>query len=254
MRLLYNIAFIFPSGTNNDGVVTLIVNGNNTGAAPQSRIYKQGDAPPAFASMVVAPAPGIPFRQIKSALVPGTYIVEYKDTIIQRVIGKIILPNNPYAVSPDFSEGSIDVFADRVRLNLDHVNFSVSIDNMATWKDIVGGFAEWSNSELVALGFGINIPTMRFRLNDSGGPSYDSGLFGRGNDTAVPCADLAGGGHTYYWSPGTWGTGVVLFTDAALTTRLTGYAYIVGAVEGGGNIFRLNPATGVVGVDTGIAC
>ena len=54
-----------------------------------------------------------------------------------------------------------------------------------------------------------------------------------------------------YWPSGvTWGTGVTMYTDAALTTPLTGMTFI----QLSGEVFNINSGTGVVGSSTGIFC
>lgn len=62
---------------------------------------------------------------------------------------------------------------------------------------------------------------------------------------------ICGAGAVTLYSSAPFAPGVTLYVDIALTTPVTGYSYVT---LSGFNIYNLNSATGVVGVDTGSAC
>lgn len=68
------------------------------------------------------------------------------------------------------------------------------------------------------------------------------------NNVSTICGEFANDVYT----AGTWGTGTTVYTDASLTTPLTGYTYIV--ETSAGVIYNINPSTGVIGSDTGLNC
>lgn len=251
-RLNFVIAFNQPTVADNDGSITLTILANSSGTL-QARVYLDGGGAPAFAN--------ITNPQVYSGLSSGTWRVEFKDNNGERLLAKIVLDVPLDACGEDV--GEIAVLADRVRIQLDDAGFFFgSVNGGANWKKIIGtpNRAEWTNSELAALGLvGPTIPTAKIRTEtDPGLPPSDSELFGVGSSPANACADAGGSPITCYWSPGTWGPGTVLYTDAALTTRLTGFAYVtpvnaIGGV-GAGDIYNLNSANGVVGSYTGVSC
>lgn len=63
---------------------------------------------------------------------------------------------------------------------------------------------------------------------------------------------LCGGDPVVLYSSAPFGTGVTMYTDAGLTTIVTGYIYIASALDG--IIFEINTSTGVVGSPTGNVC
>ena len=63
---------------------------------------------------------------------------------------------------------------------------------------------------------------------------------------------LCGQAPVTLYSSSPFGSGVTMYTDAGLTTPVTGNLFISGASSG--NIFQLNASTGVVGIDTGNSC
>jgi hypothetical protein len=69
-----------------------------------------------------------------------------------------------------------------------------------------------------------------------------------GNNTGTICSASS---NTLYTN-GAFGVGKVLYIDSALTTPVTGYAYVVNSVTG--IIYNLDSSTGLIGVSTGISC
>jgi hypothetical protein len=88
------------------------------------------------------------------------------------------------------------------------------------------------------------------------------GLIGEGSGNIIqPESDLFGLGETpsgacslstilYYTRGATWGTGVTMYVDPALTTPVTGWDYI----NLTGEVYNLNSGTGVVGTTTDVFC
>lgn len=78
--------------------------------------------------------------------------------------------------------------------------------------------------------------------------SVSSGTFLLSNATYSVC----GASPTTLYSSVPFAPGVVMYSDAGLTTPVTGYTFIGNASSG--HIFGLNATTGVVGSDTGLVC
>lgn len=54
------------------------------------------------------------------------------------------------------------------------------------------------------------------------------------------------------YTSGSWGIGVIVYTDSTLTSLLTGYNYIVEDL--GGVIYEINTSTGEIISNTGLTC
>jgi hypothetical protein len=78
--------------------------------------------------------------------------------------------------------------------------------------------------------------------------SGTAGTYILGNNSGTICS---GGTQTLYTN-GAFGVGQVLYYDSALSTPVTGFAYVVQSVSS--EIFNLNSSTGVVGSYTGLSC
>ncbi len=63
---------------------------------------------------------------------------------------------------------------------------------------------------------------------------------------------ICGNSPVTLYSGSSFGTGVVMYTDAGLTTPVTGFTYIT--LASGGNIFQIDTSTGLVGSDTLSTC
>jgi hypothetical protein len=75
-----------------------------------------------------------------------------------------------------------------------------------------------------------------------------AGSYILGNSTATICS----GTPVTLYTNGAFTVGGVLYTDSALTTPVTGYAYVV---DGSSNaIYNLNASTGTIGVPTSLSC
>lgn len=75
-----------------------------------------------------------------------------------------------------------------------------------------------------------------------------AGSYILGNSTATVCANAP----QILYTNGAFAVGGILYLDAALTTPVTGYSYVV---NGGTNsIYNLNSITGQIGVATGLSC
>lgn len=72
-----------------------------------------------------------------------------------------------------------------------------------------------------------------------------------GETIAAPCSAFLG--YVYLEPPNTFiTTGIIVYTDPAMTSPLTGALFIEGYPSG--NIYAIDPGTGLVGADTGLAC
>jgi hypothetical protein len=78
--------------------------------------------------------------------------------------------------------------------------------------------------------------------------SGTAGTYILGNNTATIC----GGSPVTLYTAGAFAPGGILYQDAALTTIVTGSAYVV--QNSTNRIFNLNSSTGVIGSDTGTLC
>jgi hypothetical protein len=78
--------------------------------------------------------------------------------------------------------------------------------------------------------------------------SGTAGTYILGNNSGTICS---GGTQTLYTN-GAFGVGQVLYYDSALSTPVTGFAYVVQSVSS--EIFNLNSSTGVIGSYTGSSC
>lgn len=75
-----------------------------------------------------------------------------------------------------------------------------------------------------------------------------SGIYLRGNNVNTVCDQSV----ITLYTDGAFGVGKVLYTDAGLTTIMTGYAYIVATANS--HIYTVNSGTGVVLTDAGFIC
>lgn len=134
---------------------------NYTGA-PKARIYKDGDTPPSFTNMTLGTTN---FTQQKLNLDDSIYVVEYQDNDGSRTLGKF---KTTVVASTCFAGNSLFAFAvldSKVRvLSTLTEPFSASIDNGTTFKSYPIGSpngAEWTNSELDAMGLSNSIPILK---------------------------------------------------------------------------------------------
>jgi hypothetical protein len=193
-RLNHGIFFSFLTSPGaNDGVVRFEVSAGQSGT-PEARVYLDGGAAPAYTVMV--PNFFVPFSYTKGALAPGTYVVEYKDANGERIVGKVILPIDPEpcalgaTISPT---GSVVVTDTNVRVKLPYSATEASIDDGTNYKTISSDIAQWSNSELAALGITDKLVGVRYRktsitnvlsinsFQDPGDPDWPGMGFTRAN-------------------------------------------------------------------------
>lgn len=78
--------------------------------------------------------------------------------------------------------------------------------------------------------------------------SGTAGTYILGNNSGTICS----GSSVTLYTNGAFGVGQVLYEDSALTTPVTGYAYVVQTISS--EIFNLNSSTGVIGSYTGSSC
>lgn len=78
--------------------------------------------------------------------------------------------------------------------------------------------------------------------------SGTSGLYRVGSSTGTVC----GNSSVTLYTNGAFSVGGTLYHDAALTTPVTGFIYVVNNTNG--HIYNLNTSTGVIGSDTGLIC
>jgi hypothetical protein len=83
-----------------------------------------------------------------------------------------------------------------------------------------------------------------------GGPTYYTYSVRLDNSTGTICAQTP---INVYSSSILLTTGDIIYYDTALTVLVTGYNYVVRAT-GSPNIYELNPATAVIGIDTTLTC
>lgn len=69
--------------------------------------------------------------------------------------------------------------------------------------------------------------------------------------SAVSAAGTCGAPEINYYSSNAPGTGVTIYTDIGLIYALTGFSFISWA---DGEVYEINPATGVIGAGTGFFC
>lgn len=160
----------------------------NIGTNPKGRIYLDGTGPPGFTDMSGTYTVALP------GLSPnGLYIVEFEnDEDGLRQLAKIdyistadscwdedLIPASTY----NESGYSLTITVNDIKLHIQHgVSFvppvgagaqldrsrAVSIDGGLTWKNVVGVVAEWTNSELAALGYDFEVPTIRVKRLSNG--------------------------------------------------------------------------------------
>lgn len=96
-----------------------------------------------------------------------------------------------------------------------------------------------------------NINPSNGQVGSDTGSNCGSGTAGTyilGNNLGTICS----GSPVTLYTPGAFGVGVILYLDAALTTPVTGNAYVV--QNSNNHIFNLNSSTGLIGSDTGSMC
>ena len=77
-----------------------------------------------------------------------------------------------------------------------------------------------------------------------------AGVYYLGNNTGTICGSSSS--DTVYYTNGAFVVGGTLYQDAALTTPVTGYSYVVNTANN--HIYNLNSVTGVIGADTTLSC
>jgi hypothetical protein len=184
-KLNYSISF--RNGTNSlapprEQYLELRIYGNNSGV-PYVRMYEDGTPFPAYDSMTVAVGQSYKYFKIYGAFAGGKrYIVDYIDDAIEVQLFKFAVLNNV----PGEFEGCIPYASEQEIINIQSSNGSlsltylitsntdarqISIDGGATYRGsyvdtIYAGdryLAQWSESELVALGYGGEVPTIIFK-------------------------------------------------------------------------------------------
>lgn len=168
-RLNYFIsAFNFSNGVGGPNAITFrTISGNGT--APQVRVYPVGDAPSVWFN---APTTT---NVLFSGLAADQYQVDYQDSNGIKPLAKINI--GAYADSCYPEQNAVvqqvnvrDSFVAVVESAVPGVTHSGSIDEGATYKTLVSvpvsDNAQWTNSEMVALGVGLAIDAIFFRRDD----------------------------------------------------------------------------------------
>jgi hypothetical protein len=168
MKLLYEIFVVNDSNPANPDYVAPFVRLKYLGGAtgtPMGRIYKTGDAPPAFASIAGG-------ALTVAADAGDTYEVEYQDSGI--ALKKLAVVNVNEWVGGCFADHitinwlSIYRFSTKVQVDwFGSPTVASSIDDGSTWKTNifsgVGSSAEWTDAELSLLGFTDLVPSVKTR-------------------------------------------------------------------------------------------
>lgn len=63
---------------------------------------------------------------------------------------------------------------------------------------------------------------------------------------------ICGAGTSTVYTSGSWTIGTIVYSDAALTTAVTGYNYVVNVADG--IIYEINVSTGEIQFDSGLTC
>lgn len=181
-----NYSITFKNGTNTlapprEQILDFTVYSNNLGI-PTARIYEEGTTPPAYISLTAITGGYQLFGG--PALVGGkTYVLDYKDSAIEAKLFEFDVRTNnvgPYKGNIDYNSaqeiiaisavnGDLSIYYN-VTGNAGFAN-SVSIDGGLTYRgnyydDRFGGnrySAFWSESELIAAGYGGQVPSITFK-------------------------------------------------------------------------------------------
>lgn len=181
-----NYSIEFRNGTNayappREQILIFKVYSNNLGV-PTARIYEEGTGAPAYTALT-AISGGYQFFGGPALLGGKTYILDYKDNAIESQLFKFVVRNNNLGaykgninynaaqeiISISCSNGSLTVYYN-VTSNEGFSN-TVSIDGGSTYRgnyydDRYGGnryVASWSESELLAAGYGGQVPSITFK-------------------------------------------------------------------------------------------
>lgn len=139
-----------------------------TGTA-QHRIYKEGDIPPAFTNMGNDPfSPSYKLSTKTVALNNDVYIIEYKDSARQRVIGKVHIGSLNNACVTLVEAQSYSYAVQIVGAPISTVK-KASIDNGASYATLSSfGSYSFSNSHITSLGLTDNIIGVKLRTTTCG--------------------------------------------------------------------------------------
>lgn len=198
---------------------------SQTVGTPTARIYKVGDTPPAFSGMTsVFPSSTTWDYEITTVEFGSTFILEYKDSSLQLILGKLIAYGGNADPCSASGSGTIIVSSTGVTVS-SNGSTQASINAGATYKPASSGSTSWTNSELTSLGLTVKINEIKL-INDffscpSTTVGYDFALdsvvlppmvvtpsvsnvtVNGGSDGAISLVITGGSGlRTYSWSDG----------------------------------------------------
>ena len=167
-KLLYEIFIVNGSDPSNPNYTAPLVRLRYLGGAtgtPKGRIYKTGDAPPAFAP--ISPS------ALNVAATPGnTYEVEFSDNVIPvKQLARVnVIPWAGGCFADNITINWLSIFRFSSKVQVDWYGspaIASSIDNGLTYKSNLwngtSASAEWSDAELTLLGYTDIIPNIKTR-------------------------------------------------------------------------------------------